>query len=312
MCANPVRGLLLVAFVSLGQTEILEAQSELATSAAKKNAVLFQLLREEVNLAGFEIETLNLREFFEILKDIHGRRGNQLSIVIDTEAFKVENPDGADLRETTIKLPARATGFALLKAALRQIPEENAVFLLRGGVVEITTRDSARSERLLTQKIHASFEQQPLRNALAELAALGGVSIVLDPFAGKGSTIPVTAVFHGDVTLLSSVVMLCDMADLKAVVVDGGLYVTSPVRARQMLNQLWQQQSVLIRSQFARLPVQERASFALQQTHQLHNEFLVRAMQDADPIIRWAAHVTAQERNHRQIDPFASATTPPQ
>ena len=75
--------------------------------------------------------------------------------------------------------------------------------------------------------VQASFANRPLDDALEELSDLTGVAIALDPRVGSKGKTPITARFPSETNLAQIVRVLADMADLRAVVVDTMIYVTS-------------------------------------------------------------------------------------
>jgi hypothetical protein len=147
-------------------------------------------------------------------------------VIIYQQAFKLENPDAPDVYETQIVLP-RVQGLPagrVFRMALDQIPTADATYLVQAGHLLVTTsRDASPRARF----VQASFANRPLDEALEELSDLTGVAIAVDPrVGGKGKT-PVTARFPSETNLAQIVRVLADMADLKAVVVDAMIYVTS-------------------------------------------------------------------------------------
>jgi hypothetical protein len=78
------------------------------------------------------------------------------------------------------------------------------------------------------------LEQRPLEQALKTLATRTGFTVVLDVRAGEKGKTPVTAAFK-NVPLDTAVRLLADMADLRSVLIDNTLYVTSPENADRMI-----------------------------------------------------------------------------
>src|SRR5262249_44821825 len=76
-----------------------------------------------------------------------------------------------------------------------------ATYLVRRGMVEITTGEGASPER---QAVRAAFVKRPLEEALEELSDQTGISIVLDARAGDRGRTPVTASFRSEVSLLNA------------------------------------------------------------------------------------------------------------
>ena len=74
------------------------------------------------------------------------------------------------------------------------------------------------------------FDNVPLSDALRELASATDYTIVLDARAGDKSKLPVTASLI-NVPLDTAVRMLADMAELKPVLLNSAIYVTTEKRA---------------------------------------------------------------------------------
>jgi hypothetical protein len=114
--------------------------------------------------------------------------------------------------------------------------EIHATCLIQGDHLVFVARGPRALQRRLHGPVFAAFDRQPLVEALQELSASTGVTIVLDPRASSEEdrrTHLVTATLNG-VPLETAVRLLADMNDLKAVVVDQVLYVTTKTNARQL------------------------------------------------------------------------------
>jgi hypothetical protein len=155
-------------------------------------------------------------------------------LFIDEEAFLAEEPNARDLLSTEIRfpsLPRKMTIGACLRAILGKVPGHNATFLLRNGMLEITTVKAASPKQLLRQRVVANFQNLPLDEAIDELSEQTGLSVIVDARAGDKKRAPVTAALGNDVTLEAALRLLADMADLKLVVMADAVYVTTPANA---------------------------------------------------------------------------------
>src|SRR5262249_16847430 len=136
----------------------------------------------------------------------------------------------------------------------------NGTFLVRPDHIEITTARRARAQwsyaelwvrgemgstepsegeiaRPVPPLVHARFAERPLDEAIQELADSTGVTVIVDANrAGKKAKTPVTAKLV-NMPLDTAVRMLADMGDLKAIVVDNGLYVTTKENGQIMLGE---------------------------------------------------------------------------
>jgi hypothetical protein len=198
-----------------------------------------ELVNEPINTADYQGPNLTLRDFLTNLNEyIEKRLQPNLAIVVDFEAFKNENPDAykeeSDLYDVKVRIPTATKWLPLvtmLRKALDHIPTNNATFIIRRGKVEVTTTARATPLALAQEKVVIAFDRRPLAEAVQELSEITGASIVIDPRTGDKRDLPVTAVFLNDVSLKTALTMLADMAGLKAVMLEQGLYVTTPENA---------------------------------------------------------------------------------
>ena len=192
-----------------------------------KSAELVKKLRQPITLEmGFEPNTplKDALEFFSGRYD--------LMIVVDTAAFKAEQ---IDVEEAKVILPRlKEVPFTrVLSLLLNQLPVKST-YLVRNGILEITTAGRAAPECLLRQKVIATFDNQPLQDALEVLADAAAVTVIVDARVGDKAQKPVTATFRNDVDIETAVRLLADMVDSKAIRIGGSLYVTTPAHAREL------------------------------------------------------------------------------
>jgi hypothetical protein len=160
--------------------------------------------------------------------------GDKLSIVVDTQAFEEENPDAERVLETIVKFPSypRKQKVAMvLRQALGHVRTNNATYLLRGGVIEITTLDRAKPESLLGYPIMARINNRPLDKAINQLSDLSGATIIIDSRVGEKAKTHVSASFKNSITLERATSLLAEMADLQVEVRDDILFITAKVKA---------------------------------------------------------------------------------
>jgi RNA polymerase sigma factor (sigma-70 family) len=86
-------------------------------------------------------------------------------------------------------------------------------------------------ERRLQEKIRETIEKQQLNGVLRRLSDRYGITIILDTRLGDKAKTEVSAAFHDDVSLWGALRILTEMASLKAVLVDGVVFVTTPTHA---------------------------------------------------------------------------------
>jgi hypothetical protein len=201
---------------------------------------LIALLQREIDLKDAP-DKLKLKEILELtathLTTLN--MGREVGILLDTNAFKAEQEEvtteallGEDVDIPVF--PKRMVVGRLLRLALGKLPTRNATYLVRPGWLEITTVKAASSKGLLLKKVSVSFEKRPLDEALQELSDLTGASIVIDGRLGDKSKALVTATFLNDTNLAGALRVLTDMADVRVVVLEDAIYVTSPENAQKL------------------------------------------------------------------------------
>jgi hypothetical protein len=192
---------------------------------------LVEKLNNPVTLeTGFDANT-PLHDALDFLSDRY-----DMTIVVDLKAFKEEGVE--ELGEFRVRLP-KMKGVRLGTVLGLTLDQVDASYLVRRDHIEITP--TARLERDIwagrkgpkLPLVHALFEKRPLDDALKELSAATGVTVVVDERPEGKSKNPVTANLL-NVPLDDAVRVLADLADLKAVQLDSVLYVTSKDNAKAL------------------------------------------------------------------------------
>jgi hypothetical protein len=197
------------------------------------------VLHETIDMKDFQAP-MTLKEALGLIQDkLNAKfKGEDIfPILIDANAFKAEDPEAADVYDTQVKFPPFPRHFTVagaLKHALSFVPSPKAAFLLRNGYVEVTTAKEASLKRLLRQKVFTNFERYPLAEAIEDLSAQTGVSVVLDPRLGDKLKKPITAALNNDVPLEGVLRLLADMAEVKLFLGDDVIYITSPANAETL------------------------------------------------------------------------------
>jgi RNA polymerase sigma factor (sigma-70 family) len=203
---------------------------------------IIRLLQDEIDLHKVSEVSLKLKDVFELLSDkLSAKAGRDVVILVNDQAFRAMNPDYS-LRQIfgeEVEFPAFPRKISIetaLRIALSKITTGNGTYLVRAGLLEVTTFEEASPAGLLRRKVLATFQQEPLNDALRELAEQTGASIVLDvAHAGDKATSQVTATFRHDTSLKGALEILTALAGLKLVVLeDGGLFVTTSQVAQGM------------------------------------------------------------------------------
>jgi hypothetical protein len=186
---------------------------------------LMSRLGEPIETKDFQVPGgMSLKDALGLFVEKLAAKGMELPILVDSAAFREES---IEVYETPIRFPPFPRRLALataLRLALDQVPEKNATYLVRPTHILITTLQRATPEK---QTIRGLFVKRPLEAVLEELSAQTGISVLLDPKVGDKAKTPVTAKFRNETSLPTAVRVLADMADLRVVVVENVLYVTS-------------------------------------------------------------------------------------
>lgn len=184
----------------------------------------------------FANNAMSLREFIDAFS-----QKTKIRVLVDTAAFKVEHeteyPNGVEIYEARIDLtaqPKTLTAATVLRVVLAQVKTNNATFIVRDGLLEVTTKLQTLTPQAVERKVTARILKRPFAAVLEDLAAGNGVSIVLDDRVAEKAKTPVSATFRNDVSLDTALQMLADMVGLRTVVLESGVYVTTPENAESM------------------------------------------------------------------------------
>jgi hypothetical protein len=205
-----------------------------ASPRVRETDVLLRLLDEPLYL-----KDLKDGASFSSVEEWAQERGKELPIFIDVKAFQEESSQALFRGELppprVLGLPQRIRLGDLLQLLVAQLEEESTL-LIRKNRVEITTKKAASRDNLLKQTFVASFDQQPLESVLEDLADVTGVTVIVDGRSQDKIRTPVSARFRNDVPLRDALRMLTESAELKLVILPGGLFVTTPIHAELLEN----------------------------------------------------------------------------
>jgi hypothetical protein len=203
-----------------------------AAKAREESLALIRMLEQTIETKGLQ-EPVKLKVALEYFFD---QFGGKLPILVDKNAFSAElGPDSEDPYETVVCLPpvpAKMSVDRALRAIITQIGNGNATYVIRRNWIEITTQKrSAVVNSLHHPCIVKSFEQQPLPDVLQDLAYRADVAITLDPNIGKKASTPISATFR-NCSLEEALVTVTEMSQLKFVVLERSVFVTTPDKAK--------------------------------------------------------------------------------
>jgi hypothetical protein len=196
-----------------------------------------ELLKWQIDVQPL-MTSMELKEALQIIYAEVLERKAELPILIDQGAFRSENAPMGDIYQTPVTVapyPRTRSIADVLRHLCAQINNPSgAVLVLRPGLVEITTSDAARPERLLRQMNLVDVKNQPLSLAIERLAENYGLTVAIDKQVSRKADEPVTLKSHREVTLGWTLNMLAEMCGLKFVVMDEGMYLTTPENARPL------------------------------------------------------------------------------
>jgi hypothetical protein len=234
--------LLLVAVVgALPASAARAVESPTAEQARRSNEVR-KKLAAMINFSGFDDPETKVGDVLQ-----HLTKNHDIAFDINEEAFRDEMVESIPDKALGKALPkmTNVTVEMVLRRALARIPSvSGATFVVRGGVVEITTRRYASPSRWGTgpeeggvtipaPETSIAFEKRELKDALQEIADATGVNIVLDARGGDKGKTSVSATMRG-VGVDTAVQLLANMADLTVIPVENVLYVTTKENAKAL------------------------------------------------------------------------------
>jgi hypothetical protein len=204
---------------------------EKSPEPAKTAAQARERLNQPITLdRGIEPNT-PIKDALEFLGEKFG-----LTLMLDTDAFRTDlQIQEAEAQPVRLPKMNQVRVEQVLRLLTRQV--QGDYFVDRDGIVWIVPRDTLVT-RLLNQTVTISFNKTPLNEALKKLSDEAGFSVVLDErrAADKGKT-PVTADLR-NVSVDAAILILADLAELKAVTINRAMYVTTAENATEIREEL--------------------------------------------------------------------------
>jgi hypothetical protein len=196
-------------------------------------------LQAPVMFSGFEVDSaMTLQEALDHLADRF-----KLTFDVNEAAFEAEGLKDVRARPVAKKPIPKMINVrldTLLRKFLARIPARSgATFLIRQDTIELTTTAAVRAELgregrgPLPALATAIFNDNPLDDALRELAQTTESNIVLDARVGEEAQTPVRARLE-NVPVDTAVRVLADMAGLESIRLDNLLYVTTRENAARL------------------------------------------------------------------------------
>jgi hypothetical protein len=242
-------GLLIGLFLCLGSVVLGDArmQTNLAQGPAialpaevisvateKPRPPLSRVLRTPIDFKGMDDKNTTLQEAMDFISDRY-----DVCVVVNEAAFKAEGVDDVMSKGVAADKPIPKMKQAPLETVFRRVfsqvkgVDSGVTYLLRGNVLELTTGAQKRAEIWgpdhkgpFLPLVHASIEERPLDWVLRDLAEAADFSIVLGGHAKDKAKTEVSGRFV-NTPLDTAVLFLADMAELRPVLIDNALYVTS-------------------------------------------------------------------------------------
>jgi hypothetical protein len=172
----------------------------------------------------------SLKDVLDFLGRSHG-----LTFRVDHAAFKMLGQDSIEEKQLPTGLPGmRDIPLATILGDLLLQLEPHGAFMVRKGYIAIVPLGHTMAEFTMREPVEAEFDKTPLQDALRELTEHTGTSIILDARrAGEKAKTPLTATLH-HVQVGTAVKLLANMAELKAVMVDNAIFVTTEENAKKL------------------------------------------------------------------------------
>lgn len=175
-----------------------------------------------------------LKEALAFFSDRHG-----LKIIVEPETFKEEGIQEAENQPVQMQ---RMDGIRLERWFLLLLKQANADYFIDADGVIFVVQEKHVPQSLLSQKVTLHLDKKPLNEALRQLGEQTGLSIVLDEKrVGDKAKAAVTADLRS-VKLDAALTILADLADLRTVLIDRAVYVTTRENAREMRKDLERKQ----------------------------------------------------------------------
>ena len=229
----------------LRRVKMLEAERDkvVAALAAARQALPKQTTRQKnawiLNELNQPIRTSKLQDVAaKHALEYIGSDPRDIPIVIDREAFigllGAEHPEPYEERVSFPPFPDQMPTSAALRLLLSQIAKGQATFLVRQGHVEIVVRERATAAFLLTQtSLFMTFDKRPLSEVVQDFIDESGLAINIDPNVGAKANMAISATFR-NTSLENALVTITEMADLKFVVLERSVFVTTPDRVERL------------------------------------------------------------------------------
>lgn len=199
-------------------------------------------LDQRLDFPGYDDPKYTLAEALELLTKRWG-----VPVDINSRAFPEVNVEKYQPFQDRPLPPSKNISLSrVLRKILDRLPSESpGIYVVRDEGIELTTADAFGNEigrppenpTGATQTIpmvYVSVDKRPLEQALKLLADKTGFTVVLDARAAQEGKSPVSATLK-NVPLDTAVRLLADMADLRSVLIDNTLYVTTPENADRLL-----------------------------------------------------------------------------
>lgn len=189
-----------------------------------------EILRQLVEIDRIEPNT-PVGQVFELLSQRY-----DLPIAINVQAFRDTGMD--DVRSAEVAYAA-VHGMRLADYLQLILAPLHGTYLVHPRYLEITTLAQARPEywparrRTLLPLVTIQFDNRPLVQCIKELAELAEISILIDPRVNKEAQQAVSADLR-NVPADTAARLLADMVDLKLVMIDNVLYVTTAAHAKAL------------------------------------------------------------------------------
>ena len=217
----------------------VQSRSGTASKKAQRVTDIYEAMRcLQTQMDMKQLQKSNPMKLRKVLRIIHEelrKRGKDLPFLINTAAFRYENPDAPveDSKFKFPKSPAKMELSRVLRILLSQVNTQNATFVVRPDHIEITTFYNAHPSTQLGYSMPIMIRNNVSRlKLLREIFERTGIDIVIDPQQAHKLRHKISAIFVNDVTIGTAIKRICSPVGLSVVVIDRTVWITTPEEAK--------------------------------------------------------------------------------
>ncbi|GIW80112.1 MAG: hypothetical protein KatS3mg105_1919 [Gemmatales bacterium] len=178
-----------------------------------------ETLQQRVSI---DLKDATFDEFIDYIRN-RNDGGSKLNVVVDRSVQPFLRGHKISVKLKDVKLSSALTAV---------IGQYNLTYVIVGDVLVVTTRQQA-VQRQLRQQVNVDLKNVPLKKALEQLARETATNIVIDSRLAKEADKAITVNLN-DVSLVTAVRIIAELAGLKSALVENVLLVTTEERAMRL------------------------------------------------------------------------------